>query len=473
MNSPRGRFALVTGATGFIGSLVVDQLLRDGWAVRTLSRSRDKALAQPWGNAIVPEGGPAGPGEVEIIEGDAAERCDLDRALDGIDCAWYLMHSMAHGSGFGGREQDMARNFGAAAKDKEVGRIVYLGGLHPSGPGLSEHLSSRVKVGEILMNSGVPTAALQAGVVIGAGSLSFALLRHCAERVPLFGAPGWITNEITPISARDIIYYLVAAADLAPEVNRTFDVGGPDTMKYVDMLGRYAKAMGLHYRPYLVAPIMTRRIASWGLGLLTPLSYDEIMPIFDSVSASTVVKERDLENKVGVPQGGNMGFEEAVRSAAEGVDAGRYGKIASTVHVAVLLAAAVGSLLTNTSGASYKRLRTPVWQPPSWVFPMVWTVLYTDLAVMSTLTIADAFERGEDKQGRGNAVALGVNLVLNVAWCALFFRTQRSALSTAVAGALAVSSADLVRRAHREKPQRAWWLAPYAAWCGFATLLNV
>lgn len=154
---------------------------------------------------------------------------------------------------------------GEEAKRAGVGRIVYLGGLHPQGENMSEHLASRVRVGEILMDSGVPTAVLQAGVVIGDRSLSFQLLRHVTERVPAFVAPEWITNEITPIGARDIAFYLVAAADLPAEMNRTFDVGGPDSMPYVEMMQRYAEAVGLHRRPYFTAPIMTRAVAAGAL----------------------------------------------------------------------------------------------------------------------------------------------------------------------------------------------------------------
>ena len=466
------RLALVTGATGFVGSLVVAELLSRGWAVRCLSRDRDKAGGQPWAAHITAPGEPATPGRVEVIEGDAGDADDLARVMEGVSCAWYLLHSMDEGAGFAEREEEMARGFGEAARAAGVGRIVYLGGLHPDGTELSEHLASRVKVGDVLMASGVPTAALQAGVVLGKGSLSYDLLRHAADRVPVFVAPTWITNEITPISARDIVHYLVAAADLPSGINRTFDVGGPDTMQYVEMMSRCAQALGQHDRPFLTANIMTRRIAAWGLGLLTPLTYAQILPIFDSVSSSTVVKERDLEELVGAPEGGHMRFDEAVRRAARSEHPGRYGKIASSVHAAVLLTAVAGSLLTDTSSASYRRLSKPAWQPPGAVFPLVWTALYADLAVMATTTIADAYERGDTPRGRSNAAALAVNLALNVAWCGLFFRSRRRGLSTLTAAALAASSADLVRRANREKTQRAWWLAPYAVWCAFATALN-
>ena len=322
------RTGLVTGATGYVGGLVVEQLLRSGWRVKILARNEDKALARPWGE------------EVEIVEGNATERDDVARALEGADCAWYLLHSMDDGVGFAQEEADMARQFGEEAKRAGVGRIVYLGGLHPHGEDMSEHLASRVRVGEILMDSGVPTAVLQAGVVIGDDSLSFQLLRHVTERVPAFVAPEWITNKITPIGARDIAFYLVAAADLPAEMNRTFDVGGPDSMPYVEMMQRYAEAVGLHRRPYFTAPIMTRGLAAWGLGVLTPLGHKQILPIFESVSVDTVVKERDLEALVGTPEGGNQKFEDAVRAAAEGTEPGWYGGLATTLHLAAVAAGA-------------------------------------------------------------------------------------------------------------------------------------
>ncbi|WJY97186.1 hypothetical protein CFOUR_03790 [Corynebacterium fournieri] len=191
------------------------------------------------------------------------------------------------------------------------------------------------------MDSGVPTAVLQAGVVIGDGSLSFQLLRHVTERVPAFVAPEWITNEITPIGARDIAFYLVAAADLPAEMNRTFDVGGLDSMPYVEMMQRYAEAVGLHRRPYFTAPIMTRGLAAWGLGVLTPLGHKQILPIFESVSVDTVVEEHDLEALVGTPRGGNQKFEDAVRAAAEGTEPGWYGGLATMLHLAAVAAGAL------------------------------------------------------------------------------------------------------------------------------------
>lgn len=452
------KLALVTGATGFIGRRLVLELVNKGWAVKCLCRSRDKAMTMPWAKHV--EGG-----AVEIVEGDAAERADAERALDGVDCAWYLLHSMSSGSGFAEREIAMARQFGKVAAQKEVGRIVYLGGLHPESGEMSEHLQSRVRVGEELRAAGVPTAALQAGVVIGDGSLSFELLRHVTERVPAFAAPRWIKNRITPISVRDVVYYLVAAAELPPDQDRSFDIGGPDTMPYVDMMQRYADTVGVRRRPFVTAPLMTRRLASFGLSLLTPLSMGKILPIFDSVSADTVVKERDLEELVGTPEGGNQTFEEAVEIAARGTDPRRYGRIANAVFGGVLATAVAGSLFTAPDSRSYKRLKKPSWQPPAAVFPLAWTLLYADIAVVGTTTIADS----RDKK---DALALAANLVLNAGWSAVFFRSRRRGVATAWSAALTASSVDLVRRAWRQSPSRAGILAPYPAWCAFATALT-
>ena len=457
--------ALVTGATGFIGQRVVEALVERGWKVRCLCRSRDKALTMDWARYL-------DNGEVEIVEGDAAERADVDRALKGVDCAWYLLHSMSSGGGFAEEEAKMARQFGEVAAEHEVGRIVYLGGLHPDNEDMSEHLKSRVRVGEELRAAGVPTAALQAGVVIGDGSLSFALLRHVSERVPTFAAPKWITNRITPISVRDVVHYLVAAADLPAEEDRAFDIGGPDTMPYVDMMQRYTQVVSVRRRPFLSAPIMTRRLASFGLSVLTPLSMKEILPIFDSVSSDTVLKERDLEKLVGTPEGGNQTFDEAVEIAARGTHPARYGRIANAVHLGVLATAIAGSLLTNPKSANYARLKKPSWQPPAAAFPIVWTLLYIDIAVIATTTIADSLEEGEPRAARNDALALAGNLVLNAGWSGVFFRSRARRLSTLWAGALAASSADLVRRAHRRSPTRGLLLAPYPVWCAFATVLT-
>ncbi|WP_257181649.1 tryptophan-rich sensory protein [Corynebacterium cystitidis] len=466
------RRALVTGATGYVGGHVTKELLDRGWAVRTLSRSRTKALEMEWGDRIVPEGESAGSGQVEVYEGDASQGDDLNAALEGIDVAWYLVHSMSDDEDFKDAEIEMAELFASAAEDQGVKRIVYLGGLHPEGEDLSEHLASRVAVGEVFLNSTVPTAALQAGVVLGDGSVSFEMLRHLSERLPGAIGPKWIRNRITPISVRDVVFYLAGAADLPEDVNRTFDVGGPDTLEYADMMKEYAKALDLGPRLILSAPVATPGLASQWISLVTPVEARIAKPLIGSLMHDTVVKERDLESYIGTPSGGNQTFQQAVLAATEKLDTRRWRRTLGTVSAAVALCAAVGTILTDPQNKNYKYLDLPSWQPPAALFPIVWTALYADIAVVNSLVVADHLEKDNKQAARNDALALGANLVLNAGWTGVFFRSPRKKLATVWAGALAVSTGDLIRRAWKSAPARGVVLAPYSVWTSFATFLS-
>lgn len=239
------RTGMLTGATGYVGGLVLERLLDEGWSMRVLVRDASKL------EASVRQ-------RVEVVEGDAESDEDLARAMAGAKVAWFLMHSMGGDGDFAKTELSIAEAFAKAAAGSGVERIVYLGGLHPGEEDLSEHLASRVAVGEVLMGSGVPTAAIHAGVVMGAGSASFDMLRTLTERLPAAGGPAWLRNQIQPIDAADVVHYLVAAADLPAEVNRTFDVGGPDRLSYAEMMQRYARVRGLGPRPVASPPVPTR-----------------------------------------------------------------------------------------------------------------------------------------------------------------------------------------------------------------------
>ncbi len=181
-----------------------------------------------------------------------------------VDVAYYLLHSLTEGEGFDDLEASMATVFADAAHSSGVGRIVYLGGLTPPSaqPGdekaapLSLHLSSRLRVGEILRASGVPTAELRAAVIIGSGSASFEMLRYLTERLPAMVTPKWVHNRIQPIAIRDVLRYLVASADLPPDVNRAFDIGGPDVLTYADMMQRYAAVAELRRRIIVPVPVL-------------------------------------------------------------------------------------------------------------------------------------------------------------------------------------------------------------------------
>lgn len=322
------RTALVTGATGYVGGLVVEKLLKDGWKVRTLSRSPEKLKAHAWGD------------KVEAVEGDATDAGDVARAMNGADVAWYLLHSMGSGPDFAARDARMAEVFAAAAKKEGVQRMIYLSGLHPDEE-LSEHLASRVEVGDILMASGVPTAVLQAAVVLGNGSISFTMLKQLAERLPGGVAPKWINNHIQPIAARDVLYYLVAAADLPDDVNRTFDIGGPDVLSYSGMMGRYGQALGFRSGPMFTAPVTTPGLAAHWIGLVTDIDTEMAKPLVGSLLHDTVVRERDIDDYIPRPEGGLMGFDDAVREAAEGLPSNTW------VRTALYTAGAVGLLAAS------------------------------------------------------------------------------------------------------------------------------
>ncbi|NUR98258.1 MAG: NAD(P)H-binding protein, partial [Kribbellaceae bacterium] len=217
---------LVTGATGYIGGRLVPELLAAGYDVRVLARHPQRLDGRPWRD------------RVEVTEGDAADPVALSKALAGVDVAYYLIHSLGTGRRFEERDRRTALAFGVACRESAVGRIVYLGGLYPDGEELSPHLGSRREVGEILLASGVPTTVLRAAVIIGSGSASFEMLRYLTERLPVMVTPRWLDTRIQPIAVRDVLRYLVGSAEMPTEVNRGFDIGGPDVLTYRAMMQR-------------------------------------------------------------------------------------------------------------------------------------------------------------------------------------------------------------------------------------------
>lgn len=468
----RSRLALVTGATGYVGGQVILALAEQGWRVRALVRSAAKAASSPWAHLIATE---EAPGRVQLCEGDAGVAEDLRAALDGVDVAWYLLHSMSEDDDFVAAEVAMAEGFAEAAEAAAISRIIYLGGLHPTDLApdeLSDHLRSRVEVGEVFLNSTIPAACLQAGVVIGAESSSFIMLRHLSERLPGAVGPTWLRNRICPIGIEDAVHYLVAAADLDPEVNRAFDIGGPEDFEYAGMMQEYAKAIGLLPRFIGTAPVTTPRLAARWIGLVTPISSRLARPLIGSLAHDTVLTERDLDSLVGPPPGGHTTFREAVLRATRGVDTRRWVRTAASVGAAVGGAAIVGSLSTSASSSWYRRLTLPRFAPPPPAFGIVWPALYGAIGCVASLSLADLAEREEEEERRAYRRALGINLALNATWSASFFRLRRLKLATAHAAALAVSSADLVRRSAKVSPEKGVVLAPYAAWTAFACVLS-
>lgn len=298
----KGKRILVTGVTGYIGSRLVPQLLEHGAIVRVLTRKASRLAERPWFE------------EAEVVEGDATSDEVLTRACADVDVAYYLLHSMDGVGDFVERDRELARRFGLAAFKGGVHRIVYLSGLHPPGP-LSAHLASREEVGNLLMASGVPTATLQAAMIIGGGSASFEMLRHLTQRLPAMIAPKWLHSRIQPIAIGDTLHYLIAAASLPADVNRAFDIGGPDILTYEEMIREFARITKLRPRRIVTVPVLTPRLASLWVGLVTPVPSGVARPLVGSLVHDVVRSEDDLDDLAGMPPGGLLGFEAAVRAA--------------------------------------------------------------------------------------------------------------------------------------------------------------
>jgi uncharacterized protein YbjT (DUF2867 family) len=297
------RLALVTGASGYIGGRLVPQLLDAGFHVRCLARDPAKLRDQPWRN------------QVEVVAGDAGEADDVAVAGKGVDLAYYLVHSIGSGRRFHRTDRDTAIAFGRGSRAAGIKRIIYLGGIHPPQPNLSRHLDSRREVGEILLDSGVPTVVLQAAVILGSGSASFEMLRYLTERLPVMVTPKWIDTRMQPIAVRDVLRYLVGAADISHEVSRSFDIGGPDVVTYRELMQIYARVADLPRRLIIPVPVLTPGLSSLWVGLVTPVPSSIARPLVDSLIHEVVRKEHDIAEWVADPPGGLVGVEEAIRLA--------------------------------------------------------------------------------------------------------------------------------------------------------------
>ena len=294
---------LVTGATGYVGGRLIPRLLAGGHRVRAMARDPHDLQQMPWVD------------DVEVVAADLTDPDSLAAAFTGIDVVYYLVHSMGSSPDFSSAEAESAHHTVAAARQAEVGRLVYLGGLHPRTGELSTHLESRTAVGEVLIDSGIDTVVLQAGVVIGAGSASYEMIRLLTVALPVLPVPTWTNHLVQPIAVDDVLYYLVAAATADLPGSRSWDVGGPNVLRYRDMLGDYAEEAGLTRRRFIPVPFVTPSLSTRGIAFLTPMPADLVRPLVESLRHDAVMKDRDIDTIIAPPPNGLSTYRGSIRQA--------------------------------------------------------------------------------------------------------------------------------------------------------------
>ena len=268
---------LLTGATGYVGGRLLARLEATGRRVRCLTRRPE---------ALRPRVGPG----TEVVFADVSDPASLPEAMAGGAVAYYLVHSMGVADGFEEQDRAAARQFGAAARAAGVRRIVYLGGLGDADRATSPHLRSRQEVGDLLRASGVEVIEFRASIVLGSGSLSFELLRALVERLPVMIAPRWVAVKTQPIGITDLLDYLVAALDLPAAGTRIYEIGGADQVSFGDLMQEYARQRGMRRR-IIPVPVLTPRLSSLWLGLVTPVYARVGRKLIDSMTVPTVVRD--------------------------------------------------------------------------------------------------------------------------------------------------------------------------------------
>ncbi|EAQ82765.1 probable oxidoreductase-putative NAD-dependent nucleoside-diphosphate-sugar epimerase [Blastopirellula marina DSM 3645] len=253
----------------------------------------------------------------EVVQGDVLNRASLVAALDGVETAYYLVHLMASSPQFEQQDREAAENFAAAAKAAGLRRIIYLGGLgDDDDPTLSPHLRSRHEVGDIFRRSGVEVIEFRASVVVGSGSLSFDLIQSLTNRLPVMICPRWLATPTQPIAIEDMLRYLTAALDLPSSESRIFEVGGSEIVTYGNLIQEYARQRGL--RRWLISvPILTPRLSSLWLGLVTPASAEVGRHLIEGLRNPTVVRNPDALQAFALRP---MGIEQAIREALQPSD---------------------------------------------------------------------------------------------------------------------------------------------------------
>jgi uncharacterized protein YbjT (DUF2867 family) len=297
---------IILGATGFIGLRLVPSLIDRGVSIRLLVRSPSKVSDDIQSGK-----------NVEIIQGDLLTGDGLKDALEGVDTAYYLVHSMGGKSLFRNieyaeKDKRAASNFIKVADMSGLKRIIYLGALGEKGEELSEHLESRAEVAGILSSGTAKATILRAAIIIGAGGASFEMLRYLVERLPVMGCPKWIETRIQPIALRDVLQYLVGCLDTPETAGKTFDICGPNIMSYREMMQNYAEARGLAKRYIFRVPFLTPLISAYWVDLVTPVPSGVAHPLIEGLKNDVICRENSIRSLITFPL---TPFKEAVKIA--------------------------------------------------------------------------------------------------------------------------------------------------------------
>lgn len=277
---------LVFGASGYIGSNLVPRLVEAGHSVRATSRNADSLRGRGWDG-------------VDLVSADALDAATLAEAMRGIDVAYYLVHSMGAGADFAARDREAAGNFRDAAAAAGLGRIIYLGGLQPR-EASSEHLASRAETGAVLRDGPVPVTELRAGIIVGAGSAAFEVIRDLALHLRVMVTPRWVRSRTQPIALDDLLQYLVRALEAPETAGRTFDVGGPEALSYRQMMRQFAEIAG---RRILIipVPVLTPRLSSYWLDLVTAVPANVARPLIDGLKHDLLADDEAIRALIPIP----------------------------------------------------------------------------------------------------------------------------------------------------------------------------
>jgi uncharacterized protein YbjT (DUF2867 family) len=296
-----GPIILLTGGSGYVGGRLIPMIEQRGVTLRCLARDPEKMRSRVLTTT-------------EVVRGDVLDLPSLDEALRGVHTAYYLVHLMSNSKDFAGEDRQAATNFAGAAKEAGVRRLVYLGGLgDDADPDLSPHLRSRHEVGEILRDSGVETIEFRASMVLGAGSLSFRLMKDLTDRLPVMLCPRWLATPTQPIAVDDVLEYLLSAKDLPPVGSRIFEIGGTDVTTYGDLIREYARQNGL--RRWLISvPVLSPWLSGLWLAVITPASFEVGRHLIEGLKNPTVVRDKTALEVFPIRP---MGVVQAIRRSLE------------------------------------------------------------------------------------------------------------------------------------------------------------